>query len=452
MPSMNHTEKLRFTVGLTAQDDVLIGAHRDALSQAVETQRTTYGEWFTKRMGWDLKRGEPLLPGVLESYTRGEYQDDFCALQYQQALRWYQAGMDAREALAAQSEMRHILIAVAQDILNDAAMARALCRVVDLSQAVQTLVFHVAHTLDRLRRSAELDLARLREPCDELGTPFEPAHLVRAYSEHYQWKIKAYGLALGENSQDNVLCLGPSECALGRWLVDGGTDEIPEDKRQGFLSAHERLHQMGKLVLHEARANRPYNIVESLLDMEAASEEVIGVLQHRMDCELRQLAAEDSLTRLGNRRLFERDLQRRTAESDRIAKGLGLLFIDLDHFKAVNDRYGHAVGDEVLRGAAGRVVEVLRAADSVYRWGGEEFAAMIFVEGIDELRQAAERVRASFEATPYFTSHGLVDVTTSIGGTYYPPGSAISPTELFTRADRFMYEAKRAGRNRSIVH
>ncbi len=448
--TMSHAKKLRTTIGLLDSDCRLIKLHQHNLRAPLVQCRVNYYNWFRKHLGWTEKNGDPLLDGVCESYIGGSYDETFCSIQYNQAIHWHKKGMGAGHALAAQSALRHLFIDIAQK-QGQKDLVKALCRVIDLTQSVQSMVFHLAHTLDRLRRVAEFDLARIQQPCSTDHGDISPSGLKKAYIDHYQWKLRAYALALGEPLDNEELPMTSDTCALGKWLNAGGLNQIPEGEQDAFLAAHERLHRLGVRILNEAKARRPFNIADYLIDMEAASEDIISVLSHRIDCQLRQLAAEDSLTHLGNRRLFERDLEKRVAHAKRSKEGLGLLFIDIDKFKNINDRYGHAVGDEVIQGTARRIVEVLRTADNIYRWGGEEFAALVTIDSRKELTTAAERLRESFTETDHFTTQGLVNITISIGGSYASPAKKSSPNTLFSSADRGLHQAKRAGRNRVAI-
>jgi len=166
--------------------------------------------------------------------------------------------------------------------------------------------------------------------------------------------------------------------------------------------------------------------------------------------ELSHLAMIDDLTRLPNRRHFDMQLDRRLAEFGRFGWPFGTLMIDLDNFKLVNDSAGHQMGDEILRMVARTLSANCRALDTVARWGGEEFSAIIANVHGDELRGVAEKFRAMVEASelrdPSKTS---VRVTVSIGGAVAQPHE--NAAELMRRTDGMLYDAKRAGRNRVCI-
>jgi diguanylate cyclase (GGDEF)-like protein len=163
--------------------------------------------------------------------------------------------------------------------------------------------------------------------------------------------------------------------------------------------------------------------------------------------ELSQLAMIDDLTRLPNRRHFDMQLERRLAELDRYAWPFGVLMIDLDDFKQVNDRFGHQTGDTVLQMVGRTLSANSRALDTVARWGGEEFAAIIANVHEDELRKVAEKFRAMIDAgSVREAGEEPLRITVSIGCAVARLNE--SATELVKRADQMLYVAKRSGRNR----
>ena len=161
-----------------------------------------------------------------------------------------------------------------------------------------------------------------------------------------------------------------------------------------------------------------------------------------------RLAALDPLTGLFNRRYASRHLERIKARARRDGKGFALMMLDIDNFKQVNDRFGHAAGDRVLKEFAQRVQANLRGVDLVSRIGGEEFLVAMPDTSKAEARAASERLRRVIEATPFPCpgSVGGLPVTVSIGVTLGQPDSP-AMEELIRQADRALYSAKARGRN-----
>lgn len=160
---------------------------------------------------------------------------------------------------------------------------------------------------------------------------------------------------------------------------------------------------------------------------------------------LRRLATIDELTGVLNRRGLESALEDFEAQPE----GVALVVLDIDHFKRVNDRWGHAVGDEVLRRLAAIVAANLRASDVIGRWGGEEF--LIACQGchIDDAARLAEKLRDSIQDGSV-DAKGRFSVTASLGVALAPPGTAM--LRAFKRADAALYRAKAEGRNRVEIN
>jgi diguanylate cyclase (GGDEF)-like protein/PAS domain S-box-containing protein len=162
--------------------------------------------------------------------------------------------------------------------------------------------------------------------------------------------------------------------------------------------------------------------------------------------ELEKMALIDPLTKLVNRRFLEMNLRNRLEEMHRYGWTMGILFIDVDHFKRINDRYGHPAGDEVLTMLGRTFSSNARPFDIFGRWGGEEFIAV--VRNIDEksLFTIGNRFRRLVETSSIALKEEALQVTVSIGATVARRGDTVE--SLVARADQLMYQSKDAGRNR----
>ena len=167
-------------------------------------------------------------------------------------------------------------------------------------------------------------------------------------------------------------------------------------------------------------------------------------LRAALDC-AEKLAAHDQLTGLFNRRSFDEQLAAAIARSDRHGDPFSLLMIDIDHFKQINDHYGHSTGDLVLKTLAQVLKDRLRQNDLAARWGGEEFAVLADGTAVDAARTLAENIREAI-ATASFAP--VPRVTVSAGVAEHLSGE--SGDDVLRRADRALYSAKRNGRNRVI--
>jgi len=165
----------------------------------------------------------------------------------------------------------------------------------------------------------------------------------------------------------------------------------------------------------------------------------------------RQLSIRDSLTGLPNRRHFLETLERECRRAERQGTPLSLLLCDADHFKRINDRYGHAAGDVVLRGIAEVLQKAVREAlDMPGRVGGEEFAVILPDTGVPEAVRIAERIRRSARARTYNVGAEVIRQTLSIGVATYSD-QVRAPDALLALADRMLYRAKNEGRDRTVA-
>jgi len=165
---------------------------------------------------------------------------------------------------------------------------------------------------------------------------------------------------------------------------------------------------------------------------------------------LRRLATRDELTGLLNRREFERILAEETERALRFGHSLGLVMVDLDHFKSVNDTYGHPAGDAVLREVAGRLAVAVHSVDRIVRLGGEEFTLLLVQTDGDGALAVARKVCEAVAGKPVTVGDRVLPITVSAGAAALPADAATS-ADLVAAADRALYAAKSRGRNRAIA-
>src|SRR3954468_21804265 len=222
-----------------------------------------------------------------------------------------------------------------------------------------------------------------------------------------------------------VLLLGDDgdEQSVARGLLAGADDFMSHPIREVELRARIRV---------QLRNKRFYDALERLRDERDS---------------LRRDAQIDPLTNVLNRRSLEATVRQRCQLRERF----GVLFLDLDHFKQVNDRFGHDSGDRVLIAVANVIRNGLRPGDIIGRYGGEEFVAVVAGAGPESARSVSERLRQGVEEMVPPTP-GPSRVTISIGTTVFDPRQLEeTPQELVHRADLALYAAKRAGRNRVVM-
>jgi len=186
-------------------------------------------------------------------------------------------------------------------------------------------------------------------------------------------------------------------------------------------------------------------LLESNRQLQARIEE-IGQLQ----IALQELAVRDGLTSLYNRRYLDETLEREVSRARREGNPLSLVMLDIDHFKRVNDTYGHQAGDEVLRVLAGTLMADIRTEDIACRYGGEEFLILLPGMPLASAMERAERWRQSVEALSIAHGHLAIRFTISLGVAAYPEHGK-TPDDLTRCADQALYRAKHEGRNRVVM-
>ncbi len=222
------------------------------------------------------------------------------------------------------------------------------------------------------------------------------------------------------------------------------------------LSMQTGKHQEADVFLHHKNGYRmPVKVrVSPLTDTEG---NIVGAVEVFTDntselektnriSELEQLALWDELTQLPNRRHLQQLLEMRFAEFERTGATFGLAVIDIDHFKRVNDTYGHDAGDRVLQIVAQTMNHSKRAYDIVGRWGGEEFLLIAPSINSSQLHSLMNRLRMLVEKSRYTCENKQLNITVSLGGAVVCNGD--TPHTLFKKADHMLYESKEGGRNR----
>jgi diguanylate cyclase (GGDEF)-like protein len=203
---------------------------------------------------------------------------------------------------------------------------------------------------------------------------------------------------------------------------------------------------MGSLYLTDKAGGQSFSQEDEDLVMGLGADAAIAIENARLFDAVQQLAVTDSLTGLFNRRHFFDQAEREFQRARRYRRPLCAIMLDIDHFKRVNDTYGHAAGDQVLRAVAMRCRKSLREVDILGRYGGEEFVALVPENDLPGTREAAERLRQHVAETPIDTSCGPVAVTISLGVAVCAENCP-ELAALIAQADQALYAAKNAGRN-----
>jgi diguanylate cyclase (GGDEF)-like protein len=193
-------------------------------------------------------------------------------------------------------------------------------------------------------------------------------------------------------------------------------------------------------------ANAHAALISSSKDMMAQL-----IAQQRQIETLRDQTTRDSMTQLSNYQHFNDLLHKECYRAQRYQQSLGVLFADLDHFKSINDTYGHPAGDEVLKQVAACLKASLRESDQLARYGGEEFAMILPETDAEGLLLVADRLRRAVADLRIVTEAGTVKITLSLGAVAVSPGAGAKPRDLVKGADDALYKAKASGRNRCCL-
>lgn len=169
------------------------------------------------------------------------------------------------------------------------------------------------------------------------------------------------------------------------------------------------------------------------------------------NAELQRLSRTDGLTGLLNRKTWETELEREFKLYSRHGQDSSMIMFDIDHFKKINDGYGHPAGDEVIRQTAGIAANCVRDIDIAGRYGGEEFSIILTNTNAEQALVVAERIRKQVESTPAYYEKQKIEYTISLGISNIFP-TFTDPTQWIESADKGLYQAKRAGRNNSVIH
>lgn len=216
-----------------------------------------------------------------------------------------------------------------------------------------------------------------------------------------------------------------------------------------FLLVRPLLFGPGSVGLFDATHNltvSQFVVLESIVALTLMAFGALMLANEHSATELRRLAERDSLTSVFNRRSFMSLVEKALSQAKRTNQTIGILLIDLDHFKAINDTLGHKGGDDALRHFVGTSIATLRNEDIIGRLGGEEFGILLTGAGLGDALATAERVRAVVEGSPLKTDQSTISLTISVGVAISSADD--TPESILDRADKAMYDAKRKGRNR----
>jgi diguanylate cyclase (GGDEF)-like protein/PAS domain S-box-containing protein len=254
--------------------------------------------------------------------------------------------------------------------------------------------------------------------------------------------------AIGKRCRDNMLAhvdgQGQVLCQVGCPLAATMRDGMPREQR--VWMRHKDGHRQPVWV-RSSPIRDPSGSIVGCVEF-FSDDSVVRQARERV-AELEPLAMNDPLTGLGNRRYLDEQVARCVREHAEKDSSFGLLLVDIDRFKDVNDNYGHDVGDTALTLVARTLSYGLGAKDTIARYGGEEFVVLQSDSTVDTLMTLAERLRLLVGESRLVAARRTIPLSVSLGGTVASPGDTLET--LIPRADSQLYQAKETGRNRSLV-
>lgn len=287
-----------------------------------------------------------------------------------------------------------------------------------------------------------------------------------------QWFKSIQGLNISETARDISFC-GHAVMGSETFQVQDATEDerfrdnplVTGDPGIRFYAGHPVKAPDGRtigtlcVIDRKPRSLTPHQI-EDLKDLAAMVEIEIkstqlAAAQIKMSVELEEAKKAilvDPLTRLWNRAGGEEFLMRQHALAVQKGEKFCIGMIDIDHFKTVNDTYGHAAGDDVLREVGRRILRGIRSDDFACRMGGEEFLLIVSDPQSTEAIAIAQRVREAIRATPVSIGKKEIPVTISMGLAYFDPAESTTCEEVIKLADECLYRAKQSGRDRIVSH
>jgi diguanylate cyclase (GGDEF)-like protein len=257
-----------------------------------------------------------------------------------------------------------------------------------------------------------------------------------------------------EISESQHLAKGKNNSALREHILDiGNTVTTETDLELLKQQTHECLIKMSKTIDEGEQTGEAEQLVmmQLLSEMKAQlvslEKETAGYKDRLVEQKLNSY--KDALTSLPNRLAYNERVEVEYARWKRHGTGLCLAVLDVDHFKRVNDNYGHAAGDKTLRVIAQTIKQCLRTSDFLSRWGGEEFVILFPQSGIDDIEKPLNLISKRIQQIPFKFKDQRVTITISIGAASFMDGDIIE--SVFERADNNLFQAKNTGRNRCII-
>jgi diguanylate cyclase (GGDEF)-like protein len=311
----------------------------------------------------------------------------------------------------------------------------------------------LARERDRLKR-LNYNLVRLHQLGQALSGVHEANEIVRLVAEGVRTIVPydVFTMKWREEPALRVCLSGTMNSAEARSSRHEGLRRRRTSVADDFIAAVEVPLLSKKETIGAFRVERRQGLPFAQADRElmrmAGTSLALALTNAEAHHALEQMAMQDGLTGLYNRRAFDQFLGQEIKAAERYRSPVCLLLADVDHFKAVNDRFGHPAGDTLLKEVAALLRDSLREVDRVARYGGEEFAVILPRTGVASGRVLANRIRERIARHAFLIQRTPIRLTLSLGVAEFAPASMSTPDDFVTAADRALYQAKARGRNR----
>ncbi len=241
------------------------------------------------------------------------------------------------------------------------------------------------------------------------------------------------------DKQGKLLCFGG--CPLESTLKTGVTTN-------NLVYLHHKLGHRVPVFVRSIPTYDKQDVIDGAIEIFEDAREGDSVYAENL--KLQELVVKDELMDIYNRHYLDFYLRNLIDEANKFDTKFGILFIDIDHFKNVNDTYGHDIGDEILKLVSSTITSNIRTNDRLGRWGGEEFILVLKVNTVETLEKLAEKIRMLISTSGYeLPNKEQIKVTISLGGLMYNKKDTFD--SLIKKADTYMYEAKSTGRNKAVI-
>jgi diguanylate cyclase (GGDEF)-like protein len=322
--------------------------------------------------------------------------------------------------------------------------------------------YHASKDLSSMIDSDEI-MQKLHELCIEIA---QPDFMVAALSQEEEQKYSLYTwepdakepqvqsgfpndgrawISWFLRNREEPLILSLSQIQLQEMPLLSANEDL--HGAESFLAVPMRHQQncIGALLLGSKKPDA-FNSYNSRVLFILCNQAAVVLENSTMMTRMEQLAITDGMTGLFNHRHFQESLEREIERADRAKQPLTLLLLDIDHFKKINDTFGHPAGDFILKSMAGLIKDTARKIDILARYGGEEFAALLPGIDLKNARKTADRWRKKIQSTTFRREKQSFSITVSIGFALFP-NDAGNKKDLIEKADRALYLAKETGRN-----